>query len=133
MKLTTVLLLFLSLAFLVFGYFFSGQSGYLGRYGKKTMAMVIDNKEVNGEFTPVALFTTEEGYIVKHRFAVGKTEPTPPGTEIEILYDPRDPNIADVNRMIHQVMNPLVIFSAGILCFILAVVNGSRGFRGSRR
>lgn len=123
MKLTTVLLLFLSLSFLVFGYFFGGQSGYLGRYGTKTTAMVFDNKEVNGEFTPVALFTTDQGYIVKHTFNVAKNEPTPPGTEIEILYDPRDPKIADVNSVWHHLMNPLVLLSAGIICLILAGVS----------
>ena len=80
---------------------------------------VSDGDEV---FYPVVRFTTAEGRSVEFVSSSGSSPPSESvGDEVEVLYDPDDPNDAQLSGFFHLWLWPLVLGPLGLIfgCFAL--------------
>lgn len=120
-----IILTLLSGIFLAAGFFLWQRASRLLRYGKKTLATVIDNEEKHTNrrtyYYPVLMFTTEEGEKVGHTLAIGYSSPMEKGTIITIIYDPEDTGIVSLDSRTLLELLPRLLVVAGLCGLVLVL------------
>lgn len=96
------------------------------RYGKKTDAIVFDNKKEYSSndtiyYHPIVRFKTEDNKEFAHEVSIGYDTPTQIGTVIRIVYDPDDPATAEIDSRTMLELIPRVLVVAGLCGLVLVL------------
>ncbi len=98
--------------------------------GKGIKARAVVYKNINksrnsdsGYYYPVIRFQTEDDKWITQELNFGQTNPKEVGTELDILYDPQEPTIVEINSRFRLVILPRVLVSSGIVAIILGLLS----------
>jgi hypothetical protein len=120
-----IILLFISGILLAIGAYQWQRGSRLVRDGKKAKAMVIDNHEEDGRqggcYYPIVVFTTDDNKEVGHKLNFGYSSPMEKGAIIDIVYDPEEPTIIELDSRATLEVVPRVLVIAGICGFVFVL------------
>ncbi|MEQ9091363.1 MAG: DUF3592 domain-containing protein [Balneola sp.] len=98
--------------------------------GKGIKARAVVYKNINksrnsdsGYYYPVIRFQTEDDKWITQELNFGQTNPKEVGTELDILYDPQEPTIVDINSKFRLEILPRVLVSVGLVALILGLLS----------
>lgn len=119
----------LSVGSIIFGLVLWLKADYLTKNGIKTEAVVFKNVYRNdgigakgGMYYPVVRFLTEEKEWITHEMSGGNSSADPPGTKLDVIYDPGDPtNLVLASPMQMKVL-PLLLMCIGVIGFLFGIL-----------
>jgi hypothetical protein len=99
------------------------------------LSEVIDRSEgsISVVYHPVVRFTTAEGRTVEFRSPSGSSSPPDVGDRVGVLYDPDDPQDAELSGFFDLWLFPIVLVPLGILFSIFALFSPGFGLFGESR
>ena len=73
-------------------------------------------------FYPVVRFTTADGNVIEFKSSSGSNNPASesPGDRVDVLYDPSDPNGAQLGGFLYLWLFPIVICAIGAAFIVVA-------------
>jgi len=104
------------------------KSSRLKKKGKKAKAIIFANNykilrpDTRGKYYPVVRFVTEDNEWITQELDFGQNPPMPEGKEVEVLYDPLEPQEVIINSAIQVVYVPWLFITLGICGFILSAL-----------
>jgi len=82
--------------------------------------LIIERFDKTIMYAPIISFTTKEGDKIEFTSAIGNNSPSyRVGETVEIIYDPKEPNKADINSFTSLWMAPLILGVFGIIFFLI--------------
>ncbi|MES1181871.1 MAG: DUF3592 domain-containing protein, partial [Flavobacterium sp.] len=85
--------------FVGFGSYNKGKD--LIKRGRKADAIIFKNNfssgKDGGSYYPVVRFLTEQKEWVTQELSTGYSQPKPVGSKVEVLYDPLNPSVVEIN------------------------------------
>lgn len=121
---TSLIILFFAIVFFGVGYYSGKKVDHLLKVGKRTTATIIGHKDSSTSqdtsYCPVVNFTNEQGEVVER--TVNPCEDIPPteGTQVEIIYDPNDPDNTEMYPPTNGRIMSVVFLCIGFFCVVLA-------------
>jgi len=123
------MLLLLSPILLFLGFKLYNKNQRLLKRGLKAEAVIIKNtfkpskqeRRYGGTYHPVVRFLTDRNIETTHELTVGYSTAKPEGTKVEVLYDPSDPSVVEVNAHLRLVVLPRVLIGIGVVVLLIGV------------
>jgi hypothetical protein len=92
-------------------------------------------------YYPIVAFTPKDGAKVEFRSSAGGSRRGPIGERVAVLYDPRNPQRAEIHSFLALWLAPVILLALGVgfagvgaaLLFVLGRQTGSRGGAGAER
>jgi len=123
-----IILTVISIGFLGLGLLAFEKNIRLKRDGKKAKAIIFKNNyktspdKNGGSYYPVVRFVTENNYWITQELNFGLSSPMREGKEIEVFYDPNNPQEVVVNSNLQLKFIPWLFTFTGscglIICFL---------------
>ena len=122
---TELIILFGSAIFIIVGIILWRKGSHLLSNGKKATAVIFKNNVKrsgsDGDlYYPVVRFTTDEQEWITQELSIGYSPAKPEGTKLEVIYDPEDPTIVEINSSFQLEIFPRLLTAIGIVGFIWA-------------
>ena len=122
---TELIILFGSAIFIIVGIILWRKGSHLLSNGKKATAVIFKNNVKrsgsDGDlYYPVVRFTTDEQEWITQELSIGYSPAKPEGTKLEVIYDPEDPTIVEINAPFQLEIFPRLLTAIGIVGFIWA-------------
>ena len=122
---TELIILFGSAIFIIVGIILWRKGSHLLSNGKKAKAVIFKNNVKrsgsDGDlYYPVVRFTTDEQIWITQELSIGYSSAKPEGTKLEVIYDPEDPTIVEINSSFQLEIFPRLLTAIGIVGFIWA-------------
>jgi len=119
-------LLFIGIGFIVGGYLVWQRNSHLIRHGKKTKAIIFKNEieQSSGgpSYYPVVRFLTERNEWITQKLNTGYSPPKEEGERVEVLYDPLDPTIVEINSNFTLRIMPQVFIAIGAVLLLISII-----------
>lgn len=94
--------------------------------GKKAEAIIYKNvKESNRPdevYYPVVRFLTEKKEWITQQLSIGITPPHPEGTKLEVIYDPEDPTVVEINSRAYLEILPRFFVAIGAIGLMIGIL-----------
>lgn len=126
---TEIILSAVSAVLIILGVYFWQKNDYLLSNGKKAKGIIFKNvKESsvsdrgNAHYYPVVRFLTEKKEWITEKLLVGYSHAMKEGTEVDVLYDPDEPNNVVLDSTFQLVVLPRLLVALGILGFLTGIL-----------
>jgi len=116
----------ISIGLLAIGLLFSEKNMRLKKTGKKAKAIIFTNNyrpKINGRggiYYPVVRFVTEDNQWITQELDFGQKPPMTEGKEVEVFYDPKNPQEVVMNSYRIIIFLPWALIIAGTCGFVLS-------------
>ncbi|HZY79229.1 MAG TPA: DUF3592 domain-containing protein [Cyclobacteriaceae bacterium] len=118
--------LFIAVIFLIVGVAFHSKGQHLIKRGRKAEAIIFKNNfksdKNGGSYYPVVRFLTERKEWITQELSIGYSQAKPEGSKVEVLYDPLDPSVVELNSRFQLEILPKIFIAAGILALLIALL-----------
>jgi hypothetical protein len=116
---TELFVLFFSAGFLVIGVFLWQKGNHLLANGKKADAVIFKNnfhpsRSAGGTYHPVVRFLTDKQEWVTQELSIGYSKAKREGTKLQVIYDPEDPTVVEINSTLQLEILPRLFVTLGI-------------------
>lgn len=114
----------MGVGFMALGIHLLQKGRILMRLGKKASATVVKNvhDQKHGTYTPVVRFVTDQQEVVIRELSIGYNPPLSEGSEVEVLYDPNDLTLVEINSAFQLEVVPVILLVLGVCGLILAAL-----------
>lgn len=119
----------ISILVIAVGIFLWLKGNHLSKKGKVTKAIIIANQYKpgtdigNGAYYPVVRFKTETQEWITQELSIGYSPAKAVGTEVEIIYDPKNPGTVGLNSKFLLETLPRILVAMGA-CGVVFVILG---------
>ena len=122
---TELIILFGSAIFVIVGIILWRKGSHLLSNGKKAKAVIFKNNVKrsgsDGDlYYPVVRFITDEQEWITQELSIGYSPAKPEGTKLQVIYDPENPAIVEINSSFQLEIFPRLLTAIGIVGFIWA-------------
>lgn len=122
---TELIILFGSAIFIIVGIILWRKGSHLLSNGKKAKAVIFKNNVKrsgsDGDlYYPVVRFITDEQEWITQELSIGYSPAKPEGTKLQVIYDPENPAIVEINSSFQLEIFPRLLTAIGIVGFIWA-------------
>jgi hypothetical protein len=124
---TELVILLISAVLVVVGAYLWQKGSNLIATGKKSEAIIYKNnfypdKDGGSVYRPVVRFLTDKQEWITRELSIGFSPPKEEGTRLEVIYDPEDPTIVEVNSRFQLEILPRLFVALGIGGFIFGAL-----------
>jgi hypothetical protein len=119
-----LLILVTSAVLIILGAYLSQKGAQLSIRGKQTEAIIFKNnfESSSGVYFPVVRFLTDKNEWISTELNVGYSPALTEGTKLEVIYDPEDPTIVEVDSKAQLRILPVILAAFGVAGFTLGVL-----------
>lgn len=121
----SLIFLFVASIFLILGFYFYNRAKHLLTRGRKANAIIFKNNykasKHGGHYYPVVRFLTKRNEWITQELSIGYSVPKDEGSKVEVLYDPMDPTVVELNGRLHLEVLPKIFIGIGFLALLVAL------------
>ena len=123
-----LIIIFGAMIFLFVGWKLWQKGSDLLIHGKKSKAVVFKNnyKAIGSEpgmYYPVVRFLTDDKEWITQELDIGQSPAKPEGTKLEVIYDPDDPTIVEINSSFRLEILPRLLVAIGCTGVVLGLLS----------
>lgn len=120
-----LILVFPAAGFLILGGILYNKGRHLMKRGRRAQAIIFKNTlrfDNNLDcYYPVVRFLTERNEWITHELSIGYSTPKPEGSKVEVIYDPLDPTVVEINSPLQLEVLPKIFLYIGTLFLLIAL------------
>ncbi len=123
-----LVIIIISAVFIVISVKLRQKGNHLLLNGKKATAIVFKNNVSgtgSGMYYPVVRFLTDKQEWITQELNIGYSPPLPEGKQLEVIYDPDDPTMVEINSSFQLEILPTIILCVGLIGFLTGILGYS--------